>query len=161
MPEPQDKKCTQTPLLVCLLIAVTVMLFYHIAHQGRIDNSNPSVDNESSTDNVSADTTSGYTNPSDKKRKILPERGVMWMHMYGGEPMVKDDPVVSDSVITNQGETSEQQLYRSLYVANEDGNQIEGMMAPIDEFERSYMVRQSKKHQEVYSVQDHGLVDED
>ena len=63
---------------------------------------------------------------------------------------ILDNKIGSDPLLIKQTETTGDQLMRSLVLANTDGAQMEGMSAPIDEFERSAMVMQMKAKPDIY-----------
>lgn len=94
-----------------------------------------------------------------KKDVLNPEKRIMDEHRAGKalEDKIKkvDDPLNLDELPVTQNETTDQQLKRSLTTADYDGPQLEGMSAPVDEFEREYMNRQDQKHQEIYGEQAH------
>lgn len=87
------------------------------------------------------------------KKVVEPERGVMAEHSLG-DPLHKnvkkmDDPLSLDGLLQTQDETKDQQLQRSID-EDSDGIQLEGMTAPISDFEDESMSRQLVKHQEIY-----------
>jgi hypothetical protein len=74
--------------------------------------------------------------------------------------ITKDDDVFdSNQLLVYSDETSSDRLLRSLTDADYDGPQLEGMTAPIDKFERTAMIMQDAKKQEVYGTQMHNPSD--
>jgi hypothetical protein len=106
------------------------------------------------------------TDGDKKKSKLNPEKCIMDQFTMGDTLNITNsgiiDPLTMDAFIDLKSEESmDQQLHRSLTDADYDGPQIEGMAAPIDEFERHAMVRQLEKRQEVYGDQSHEFSDAD
>lgn len=96
----------------------------------------------------------------EKHRKTLkPEKKIMREHMCGDELHDKvnkmDDPLTLDGLLQKSNETSEDIIYRDLKTASSDGPQLEGMSAPITDFENSALSRQLIKQQEIYGSQDY------
>jgi hypothetical protein len=94
----------------------------------------------------------------EKHRKTLdPEKNVMDEHSMGDSlhNTVKkiDDPLSLDGILQKQDETKDQQLHRSI-TENLDGKQLEGMSAPIEEFEEGSLNRQMILQQNIYGEQD-------
>jgi hypothetical protein len=94
----------------------------------------------------------------EKHRKVLkPEKKIMREHMCGDElhntVNKMDDPLTLDGLLQKSDETSEHKVYRDLKTASRDGPQLEGMSAPITDFENDALSRQLVKHQEIYGGQ--------
>lgn len=89
------------------------------------------------------------------KRKLDPEKDIMGEHSMGCYSKVNkmDDPLVLDQFTQKQTETTDELLHRNLTTADYDGPQLEGMLAPITDFEDSALSRQMIKTQEVYGEQ--------
>jgi hypothetical protein len=83
------------------------------------------------------------------KKKLNPELEVHEMHELGDDLyktlIKKEDPFTLDGLIQKSDETADDRLIRNLQTANTDGPQLEGMTAPIVEFEESALSRQSVK----------------
>ena len=94
-----------------------------------------------------------------KKCSLNPEERIMDEHRAGKELedklKTKEDPLTLDEIPVVQNETTDQQFKRSLESAENESPQLEGMSAPVDEFEREYMNRQDRKNQEIYGEQAH------
>lgn len=120
--------------------------------------------------NFSQPQTSNYNLALDRKtkqrKKHYPENDIMKKHTMGktldNAQQKIDDPISLDGLLQQKHlETTSTQLNRSFGIGNEDGPELEGMSAPIDQFERNAMNRQLNKHQEVYGFQHHKLSDAD
>ena len=92
------------------------------------------------------------------KKTVEPEKLVMGEHSAGDSlhATVKklDDPLSQDGLMQKSTETADQRLYRNLNDAGYDGPQLEGMSAPVIDFEESALSRQLVKQQEIYGEQD-------
>lgn len=113
---------------------------------------------------------SGYSIALDRKikqrKKPTPELDVMKDHSQGkfldDNQQKIDDPLTLDGLLQEKNlETMTQQLNRSFGYGNTDGPQLEGMYAPIDEFERNAIKRQLSKRQEIYGDQAHDIHEAD
>ena len=97
-----------------------------------------------------------------RKRKMMdgydPEGNVMICHGAGNalrdRLMVIREGLSEDQIPVRSNETSDSQLIRSIS-SGFDGPQLEGMAAPIDDFERTALLRQNVKKQEIYGEQAH------
>ena len=69
----------------------------------------------------------------------------------------KEDPFTLDGLIQESDETADDRLIRNLQTANTDGPQLEGMTAPIVEFEEGALSRQSVKNTNIYAGQTSSL----
>lgn len=83
-----------------------------------------------------------------------PEKGIHDMNTAGvtlrDELNTLNDVITTDPLIVEQNETTDEQLIRSLTTADYDGPQVEGMSAPIEDFERSAMKLQLASKPEIY-----------
>ena len=99
------------------------------------------------------------------KKLIDPEKNVMDEHFLGDTLndaiQVMDVPLTLDGLLVKQRETTEEQLQRNLNDAGNDGPQLEGMHAPITDFENDALSRQLLKQQEVYGNQQFELSEAD
>ena len=164
MPTLRDKNPFQTSLILCILVLV---LLLYINRQEYINECDErlyikDVSSQYQTlhqtgENVSFN--NGTMLEKHKKDILNPEKRIMDEHIAGKELDDKiqkmDDPLHLEDLSVKQNETKDQQLNRSLITADYDGPQLEGMSAPVDEFERAYMNRQDQKHQEIYGEQAH------
>lgn len=93
------------------------------------------------------------------KSMLNPEKRIMNEHKAGSalDNALKKmpDPLTLDGLDVKRKESTSDMLVRSLTTADYDGPQQEGMSAPVDDFERQYMIRQDKKAQEIYGEQVH------
>jgi hypothetical protein len=95
-----------------------------------------------------------------QKKKLNPEKDVMGAHAAGDTRQHTtsgiNDPLTLDSFIgLKSPETTSEKVMRNFTDASRDGEQMEGMHAPVADFERNAMVRQLHKNQEVYGEQQH------
>lgn len=81
---------------------------------------------------------------------IDPESDVMKIHTLGKDlsDITKhmEDPLSLDELIVVQKDTKSGQFHRSFTDANVDGPQLEGMVAPLGEFDDSFMQIQEEKN---------------
>ena len=82
-----------------------------------------------------------------------PESRVMSYHSAGDDLMeiisVKKEMLTTDQLSTNSTETDMDKVTRDL-ANNYDAPQLEGMYAPIDEFEKTAFTMQNKKNASIY-----------
>jgi hypothetical protein len=64
-----------------------------------------------------------------------------------------DDVFGRSELVITSTESGNASLNRSLTEGDVDGPQLEGMCSPVDKFERSAMLRQDYKKQDIYGTQ--------
>jgi hypothetical protein len=154
-----DENSPKTSLMICISVVLVVVLLWYISKQ----NYNTSCDRKIMDMHYQAHI-KGYPETDlskrgdtllERHRKTLdPEKNVMDEHTMG-DPLhdnVKkiDDPLSLDGLLQRQDETSDQQLQRSID-ENVDGEQLEGMLPPIEAFEEDSLLRQMSQKKSVYS----------
>ena len=81
-----------------------------------------------------------------------PEGYIEMMNNLGDSIQINKltDNITSDKISVINSESTVEQLCRSMWDANNDGPQMEGMTAPIDEFEKVAMTLQNSKANDLY-----------
>lgn len=173
-----DENSPQTGLILCISIVLIVVLLWYIckqeyntacdrriidlqyqAHVCKGDYPARALSKYQSI-NKKDNMTNSCTMLEKHKKIIDPEREVMIEH-YLGDDLRKERKEISDPISLDpfadlkSSETTDQRLYRNLSTADYDGPQLEGMMAPISEFENDSLSRQLVKQQEIYGEQEH------
>ena len=83
------------------------------------------------------------------KKKLNPERDVMTEHLVGSKRQMMSDPLSTDVFADLKSQESTLGRFQRDSMCTE-GAQMEGMVAPIDEFERGAMLRQMRKKEDTY-----------
>lgn len=158
----------QMHMLICISITIILVLVWYISGQDYRSACDRKLDELKYTNLlhmshllVPQESFSGVgpnapvTDGEKRKQKLNPESDVMMIHQQGDSIALVEsgeDPIRLDPYIRLRSEeTAGQRLQRNMNT-NYDGPQLEGMHAPIEEFESSAMLRQLQGQNSVYAA---------
>jgi hypothetical protein len=160
-------ECTEILVIVlCLMLVIVLLIMWVDSKQQLYKYISKPI---SSYDNYMAqskDTSDCSKTVYEKHKNMMdPEKEVMVKHTLGttfNNSLKKvNDSLVLEGVQTVTTETKDDMVMRSFDDAGDEGVLLEGMTAPVDEFERRYMDRQINKNQEIYGEQHYDRVSAD
>ena len=169
----EDGSFGKPDLRTCALVLGIIVLIWYIGHQQYIRACNQRIhdiyvatggDEGAVLDALKKRTEGMEDGPREKHRISVknPEKRFFDAHEAGDTGLnILRDHIKLDPLFIQQEETTDEMLMRSLVTADYDGQQMEGMTAPIDEFERSAMKMQLQYKPEIYGDLAEGSVTAD
>lgn len=160
-------------ILLCVCVVLVLVLLSHLSKQEyksscdrRVDAAMYYTPRTSSSQDIKTcamNSISNYNNAITRKiamrKKPEPELDIIYEHTLGqtldNVRQKTDDPLSLDGILQkNYLETTTDQINRSFSIGDTNGPELEGMSAPIDQFERDAMKRQLNKRMEIYGNQE-------
>ena len=148
-------------ILLCVSLVIILVLIWYIMHHEYISQCDSRIRHIFDGKLPRTYTTpisprgDGMTIFEKSKKRLNPEKKIMTNHSAGSELtdklMINDEPLILGLQV-KQKETKEEQFHRSMVDGDIEGAYMEGMIAPIEDFERQYMIQQNNKRKEIYDT---------